>query len=51
MVNDKMLCILASGTDCVVSTDAGCMMNIGGKLHREGKTVELVHIAELLERR
>jgi len=51
MVNDKMLCILASGADCVVSTDAGCLMNIGGRLHREGKTVELLHIAELLERR
>jgi L-lactate dehydrogenase complex protein LldE len=51
MVNDKMLCILASGADCVVSTDAGCLMNIGGRLHREGKNVELLHIAELLERR
>jgi L-lactate dehydrogenase complex protein LldE len=51
MVNDKMLCILASGADCVVSTDAGCMMNIGGRLHREGKAVELLHVAELLERR
>src|SRR5688500_18318006 len=51
MVNDKMLCILASGADCVVSTDAGCMMNIGGRLHREGQPVELLHIAELLDRR
>jgi L-lactate dehydrogenase complex protein LldE len=51
MVDDKMRCILATGADCVVSTDAGCMMNIGGRLHREGKTVELLHIAELLERR
>jgi L-lactate dehydrogenase complex protein LldE len=51
MVNDKMLCILASGADCVVSTDAGCLMNIGGRLHRAGKSVELLHIAELLDRR
>src|SRR5262245_30450159 len=51
MVNDKMLCILASGADCVVSTDTGCLMNIGGRLHREGKAVELLHIAELLDRR
>lgn len=51
MVQDKMQCILASGADCVISTDAGCLMNIGGRLHREGKTVELLHVAELLERR
>lgn len=51
MVDDKMRCLLATGADCVVSTDAGCMMNIGGRLHREGKPLELLHIAELLERR
>ena len=51
MVDDKMRCILDSGADCIVSTDAGCMMNIGGRLHREGHQVELLHIAELLERR
>jgi L-lactate dehydrogenase complex protein LldE len=51
MVEDKMQCILASGADCVVSTDAGCLMNIGGRMHREGKTTELLHIAELLDRK
>jgi len=51
LVDDKMRCILATGADCVVSTDAGCLMNIGGRIHRENKPVELLHIAELLERR
>ncbi len=51
LVDDKMQCILASGADCVVSTDAGCLMNIGGRMHREGKRTELLHIAELLDRR
>jgi L-lactate dehydrogenase complex protein LldE len=51
MVTDKMECILATGADCVVSTDAGCLMNIGGRMHREGKSIEVLHIAELLERR
>jgi L-lactate dehydrogenase complex protein LldE len=51
LVDDKMRCILASGADCVVSTDAGCLMNIGGRLHREGKPIEVLHVAELLERR
>jgi L-lactate dehydrogenase complex protein LldE len=51
MVEDKMQCIVASGADCVVSTDAGCLMNIGGRMHRAGKPMELLHIAELLDRR
>jgi L-lactate dehydrogenase complex protein LldE len=51
LVDDKMQCILASSADCVVSTDAGCLMNIGGRMHREGKPTELLHIAELLDRR
>jgi L-lactate dehydrogenase complex protein LldE len=50
LVDDKVRCILASGADCVVSTDAGCLMNIGGRLHREGRSIEVLHIAELLER-
>lgn len=51
LVDDKMRCIVASGADCVVSTDAGCLMNIGGRMHREGKRIEALHIAELLARR
>jgi len=51
MVSDKMSCILATEADAVVSTDAGCLMNIGGRMHREGHSVEVLHIAELLERR
>jgi L-lactate dehydrogenase complex protein LldE len=51
MVDDKTNCILDAGADAVVSTDTGCLMNIGGRLHRAGKTVEVLHIAELLDRR
>ncbi len=51
MVDDKMACILQTQADAVVSTDTGCMMNIGGRLHREGHKIEVLHIAELLERR
>ena len=51
MVDDKMSCILETDADALVSTDAGCMMNIGGRLHRAGHSIEILHIAELLERR
>jgi L-lactate dehydrogenase complex protein LldE len=50
MVNDKARCILATEADAVVSTDAGCLMNVGGRLHRLGKPVEVLHLAELLSR-
>jgi len=51
MVRDKGECILRSGADAVVSTDTGCLMNIGGYLHRRGARVEVLHLAELLDRR
>lgn len=50
MVNDKSNDILASGATAVVSTDFGCLMNIGGRLHRRKSPVEALHIAELLNR-
>jgi len=51
MVNDKVNCITATGADAVVSTDTGCLMNIGGRLRRLNRPVEVLHLAELLERR
>lgn len=51
MVDDKVRCFLETNADVLVSTDAGCLMNIGGRLHRQGKSVEVLHIAELLDRR
>lgn len=50
LVEDKSRCILQSQADAVVSTDTGCLMNIGGRLHRQGHAVEVLHIAELLAR-
>jgi L-lactate dehydrogenase complex protein LldE len=51
MVDDKVRCILETQADCMVSTDAGCLMNIGGRLRRLQKPLEVLHLAELLERR
>jgi L-lactate dehydrogenase complex protein LldE len=50
MVTDKVNCITATGADAVVSTDAGCLMNIGGRLRRLRNKIEVLHLAELLER-
>jgi L-lactate dehydrogenase complex protein LldE len=48
MVDDKVDCILTSGADAVVSTDAGCLMNIAGRLRRRDKPLRVLHLAELL---
>jgi L-lactate dehydrogenase complex protein LldE len=49
MVRDKVDCVLQSDAELLVSTDTGCLMNIGGALHRRGLPVRHMHIAELLE--
>lgn len=51
MVSDKVQCIVETDADVVVSTDTGCLMNIGGRVRRLKHKVEVLHLAELLERR
>jgi L-lactate dehydrogenase complex protein LldE len=48
MVNDKARTVAAANVDAVVSTDAGCLMNIGGCLRRHGTGPRILHLAELL---
>lgn len=40
--------IAATDASCVVSCDLGCLMQIAGKLTRDGKKIQARHIAELL---
>ena len=49
MVNDKANCVLDADADALVSTDAGCLMNIGGRLHRRGEPIPVLHVAEWLD--
>jgi L-lactate dehydrogenase complex protein LldE len=49
MLARKMDAIEASGADRVVSCDLGCLLHIGGGLHRRGSTVRTQHLAELLD--
>jgi L-lactate dehydrogenase complex protein LldE len=51
MVADKVGCVVASKADVLVSTDTGCLMNIGGALHRQQIATRVMHLAELLESR
>lgn len=49
MVADKVACVVRTAADVLVSTDAGCLMNIGGALHRQKQPLKVLHLAELLE--
>jgi L-lactate dehydrogenase complex protein LldE len=40
--------IETTDASCVVSCDLGCLMQIAGKLTRDGKKIQVRHIAELL---
>ncbi len=48
MVGDKVRDILATGADTVLAGDMGCLLNIAGKLKREGSAVKVRHVAEVL---
>ena len=49
MVQDKASFIEQAGVSAVVATDAGCLMNIAGCLHRRGSAVRALHLAQVLE--
>ena len=48
MVADKAGDIAATGAEAVLAGDLGCLLNIAGKLYREGRRVEARHVAEVL---
>jgi L-lactate dehydrogenase complex protein LldE len=47
----KLSNVEASGADCLVACDAGCLMQMGGGLTRTKSKVRAVHLAELLGER
>jgi L-lactate dehydrogenase complex protein LldE len=48
MGNDKINCLLQSGAEGVVATDAGCLMHLAGCLHRRGLALPTWHLAQVL---
>ena len=48
MVEDKVANIEATGADVVLAADMGCLLNIAGKLKRNGSRVRARHVAEVL---
>ncbi|MBT3400878.1 MAG: (Fe-S)-binding protein [Rhodospirillaceae bacterium] len=48
MVSNKMDKIVATGAETLLAGDMGCLMNMAGKLQRDGANVRVRHVAEVL---
>jgi L-lactate dehydrogenase complex protein LldE len=48
IVGKKVNNIAATGAHTLLAGDLGCLMNMAGKLQREGKAVDVRHVAEVL---
>jgi len=48
MVGEKSADIVASGAGTLLAGDLGCLMNMAGKLQREGRAIKVRHVAEVL---
>jgi L-lactate dehydrogenase complex protein LldE len=48
MVTDKVNQVIHTQADILTGTDMGCLMNIQGRLRREGHAIEVMHLAQLL---
>jgi L-lactate dehydrogenase complex protein LldE len=48
MVGDKTKDITATGADTLLAGDMGCLLNMAGKLKRDGSAIRVRHVAEVL---
>lgn len=51
MVDEKVRHIEETNADYLIGADCGCLMNIRGRIERNGKQVKVLHIAEVLNSR
>lgn len=48
MVKEKVSHMMEAKPDYLIGADVSCLINIGGRMHREGIPVKVMHIAEVL---
>ena len=48
MVSQKAADVVQTGADTLLAGDMGCLLNMAGRLSREGSTVRVRHVAEVL---
>lgn len=51
MVQEKANHVMGTEAEYLVGGDMACLMNIGGRLSREGRNVKVVHLTEILNHR
>jgi L-lactate dehydrogenase complex protein LldE len=51
MLSDKVKNVMSTGADTLVSCDMGCLMHIGGALRRQGSSIRVQHLAQVLDRK
>jgi L-lactate dehydrogenase complex protein LldE len=51
MLQKKVAALKRAGVNTLVSCDAGCLLHIAGRLHRQGDAIRIMHLAELLNAR
>lgn len=48
MVTEKVDNLVEAGVDYLIGADAGCLMNIEGRIRRQGSSIKVLHIVEAL---
>lgn len=48
MVKEKVALMMSARPDYLIGADVSCLLNIGGRMQREGHPVKVMHIAEVL---
>ncbi len=48
MADDKIADALGTGARLLIGPDLGCLLHLAGRMERQGKTMEVRHIAEVL---
>ncbi|MBP3952227.1 (Fe-S)-binding protein [Bacillus suaedae] len=48
MVNEKIDHIEETEAEVLIGADCGCLMNIGGRIERQNKSIKVMHIAQVL---
>lgn len=48
LVTEKVDSIMTVSPDYLIGADTSCLLNIGGRMHRQGIKVKVMHIAEVL---
>ena len=48
MANDKLADVERTGAEMLIGPDLGCLLHLAGRMKREGKTLRVRHVAEVL---